>query len=246
MADTKSKTTKKAGLFRRLRELATAQPYISFDRIKETAQSAKLIDSIPTLKDYLTEAVTKGILHDAGKGWYSRLSEPARLDWDDSNPLPRILAERFPLLPHFVWSSQQVNPWMHHLLGRFVNFIYVDADGAEDVCEFLEGHAWAVTLNPTKKTGQNFHARQKNAVVRGLRRAIDPENEPTPEGLLVDLYMENERLGLMDKAEYQEMALNLCSHCRIDMARLLHLLGDRKKSPEEVLGEKPTDYLGIS
>lgn len=229
-----------------LPELLQQHPYIAFARIKEVAQSAKLIDSIPTLKDYLSEAVGKGILHDAGKGWYSSISQPARMDWDAGNPLPDILKERFPLLPHFVWSTQQVNPWMHHLLGRFVNFIYVDAEGADDVCEFLEVNAWAVTLNPTRKTGQNFHARKKNAVVRGLRREIDVENEPTPEGILVDLYMENERLGLMDKAEYQEMALNLCGHCRIEMARLLHLLGDRKKTPEEILSKESADYLGIS
>ncbi|MFP4260941.1 MAG: hypothetical protein ACLFS1_07670 [Opitutales bacterium] len=103
-----------------------------------------------------------------------------------------------------------------------------------------------MTINPTKKTGRDFHPRKKNVVVRGLRREINPKQKPTPEGILVDLYMENERLGIMDKAEFQEMATNLCSSNRVDVAHLLRLLSDRKRSVEEILSEKSTHYLGIS
>ena len=87
--------SKKSVLFARLRELAAEHPYISFDYLKQAA-AGKQIENIDTLKGYLGEAVDAGILHRAGRGWYSSLSLPARLPWDAGNPLPEILAERFP------------------------------------------------------------------------------------------------------------------------------------------------------
>jgi len=106
--------SKKSAFFARLREVAAEKPYLSFDRLKQVA-AGRQIENIDTLKGYLGEAVDAGLLHRAGRGWYSSLSRPARMPWDAGNPLPEILAERFPLLPHFVWSTEDAT----HYLGIY-------------------------------------------------------------------------------------------------------------------------------
>ena len=239
------KTTQKEGLFRRVKELSQATPYISFAQIKQAVRADKIAEKDDTLKEYISEAVKAGLIHNAGKGWYTRLTEKPELKPSVGDPLPSILSKRFPLLPHYAWSTQQVNPWMHHLLGKFVSFVYVDAEGAEDVCEYLRNNGWNVTYNPTAKTGPDFVNREMSVIVRGLRREIDPENEPRIEGLLVDLMIENSRLQLMDTAEFQQMATNLCSQCAVDVAQLQRLLGDRKKTTVDLWGEESAHHLGI-
>ena len=102
-----------------------------------------------------------------------------------------------------------------------------------------------MTYNPTAKSGPDFVNREKCDIVRSLRREIDPENEPSVEGLLVDLMIENNRLQLMDTTEFQQMATNLCSQYAIDVAQLQRLLRDRKKTPADLLGKESTHHLGI-
>ena len=239
------KTTQKEGLFRRVKELSQATPYISFAQIKQAVRADKIAEKDDTLKEYISEAVKSGLIHNAGKGWYTRLKESAKLEVDASNPLPRMLKERFPLLPFYHWSTKQVNPWMHHLLGKFVDFVFVDAEGAEDLAEYIRDHTeWNVILNPTAKSGAESNIREMTVVVRSIRREFDPEIEPSVETLLVDLFTENNRLQLMDLAEFQQMALNLITSTAIDIARLQRLLGDRKKHLTDLLGRKATHHLG--
>ena len=236
--------SKKDSFFRHLRESINAHPYVSFDRIRQTTQADQLVDSVKTLKDYLTEAVAKGILHDAGKGWYSRNRNPVSLDDSTIRELKKTLGKRFPLLPHYLWSPLQFNPWLHHQLGQAPTFVYVDADGIEDVGEFLREAGWNVAVNPGKKDPEPTR-RGRSVVLRKVRRQIG-DDEPTTETALVDLFMENNRLQLMDKAEFREMARKLLTGHRINLARLIRLLGNRKRKITEILGEKSTDYLGIS
>lgn len=237
------KVTKKAAFFRRLRKLAEGQPYISFDRIKETAKGDKLIESETTLKDYLGEAVDKGILHNAGRGWYTRNAKPASLDNAVVRELKEALTKRFPLLPHYLWSPLQFNPWLHHQLGRSPTFVYVDSEGIEDMAEFLRDEGWEVLVSPGKNDPSPGRG-PRSVVLRGIRREIE-ENEPSIETALVDLFVENKRFQLMDAAEFHEMVGKLLAQHQIDIAGLLRKLGDRKITLSDFLAENITHYLGI-
>lgn len=194
----------KNDFFRRLRELADAQPYISFDRIKEVAQGAKLIDSIPTLKDYLTEAVDKGILHDAGRGWYSSLSEAVQLDPEAHTKLIETVEKAFPLLEFSVWSTTQFNPWLHHLLAQPVHFLNAPADALETIGDTLRDEGWEVAVNPADSAARKAIRPGERMVV--LRPTLS--RQPAPKGrqagieqMCVDLLVENKRCGLMDDEE---------------------------------------------
>ena len=111
----------KSSLFSTLAELAQAAPYFSFAAVKAALGNAPLVAKPELLREYLSEAMDKQVIHDAGRGWYSSLGEPAVFDPESTGQLRKALAGRFPFLPHYVWSTQQVNPWMHHLLGKFTH-----------------------------------------------------------------------------------------------------------------------------
>lgn len=218
--------------------------YFSIATIKSGLDSSKIAVSNDLLHEYLSEAAKKGIINHAGRGWYTRLQDPAKLNPELVKDLDTLLKKRFPLLPYYLWSTQQFNPWMHHLLGKGVVFAYVDADGQDDVVDHLRDEGWDVTLNPTKKAAKNFVVRDRSVVVRGISREIEGTT-PSIETALVDLFMENERLQLMDQSEFQSMAETLLSQQCVDVARLQRLLGDRKRKWTQFLKKETTQYLGI-
>jgi hypothetical protein len=237
------KETKKDTLFRRLRELADSQPYLSFYQIQLAAKEDKLIKSESTLKDYLGEAVDKGVLHDAGRGWYTRNAKPASLDNATVREIKEALTKRFPLLPHYLWSPLQFNPWLHHQLGRSPTFAYVDSDGIGDMAYFLRNEGWEVAVSPGKHDPSPGRG-SRSVVLRGIRREI-AENEPTIETALVDLFVENNRFQLMDAAEFHEMAHKLLAQHQVDLAGILRKLGDRKIKISDFITKEAADYLGI-
>lgn len=233
----------KLKFFTLLRQLAEERPYLAFTKIKDHASCKGILDNENTLYDYLREAVENGIVGHAGRGWYTRHPKPALLSDATIEELKTALSERFPLLPHYLWSPLQFNPWLHHQLGRAPAFVYVENDGALDMAEFLRDEGWEVAINPGKRDPGPSN-RGRDVVLRELRREIE-EDEPSIETALVDLYMENTRFQLMDEAEYREMVHKILADHRLDLARLLRLLGDRKKEISDILSEESTQYLGI-
>jgi len=230
------KTSTKNDFFRRLRELADAHPYLPYERIKEATQSAKLIDSIKTLKDYLTEAVDKGILHDAGKGWYSSLNEPAHLDPEAHAALVEALEKAFPLLEFSVWSTTQLNPWLHHLLAQPVHFLNAPADALETIGDTLRDEGWEVAVDPADGAARKVIRPGERMVV--LRPALS--RQPAPVGrqagieqMCVDLLVENKRCGLMDDEE-AKAAIQ-----RVLCENLLQVAGMQRYAESRKL-----DYLG--
>ena len=104
----------KSGLFSLLEELAGTRPYVSFAAVRSALGASPLAAKPGLLREYLSEAMDKKVIHDAGRGWYSSLELIAVLDPEATAPLRDSLAKRFPFLPHFVWSTRQLNPWLHH------------------------------------------------------------------------------------------------------------------------------------
>jgi hypothetical protein len=172
------------------------------------------------------------------------LETPAVLDPEATAPLREALAKRFPFLPHFVWSTRQVNPWMHHLLGKFVLFVNVESGGEDDVAAFLRNEGWSVIVNPTAKTAKDFAPGERSVVIRGIRRPFDPATEPRVETVLVDLMLENSRLRLMDETERQEMSRKLVTTHRVEIASLLARLRKHRVDLEGFIGAETKPIIG--
>jgi hypothetical protein len=81
-----------------------------------------------TLRGNLSEAMANGQIHSAGSGWYSPITERAAIDSESVAVLGKLLAKRFPLLPHALWSTAQINPWLEHTLGRETLFVNAPSD----------------------------------------------------------------------------------------------------------------------
>lgn len=226
----------KSSLFSVLAELAQAYPYFSFEMVRKAIGNTPLAAKPALLREYLSEAMATEVIHDSGRGWYSSLQRPAVIGPEATAPLRESLTKRFPFLPYYVWSTQQVNPWMHHLLGKFVHFVYVESGGEDDVAAFLRNEGWNVIVNPTAKTAKDFAPGERSVVIRSIRRPFDPATEPRVETVLVDLMLENARLHLMDEGERQEMSRKLLTTNRVEIAALFARLRDHKRNLADLAG----------
>jgi hypothetical protein len=211
--------------------------YFSRETIEAAADSAGLAVMRSTLSVYLNQAVKQCLIHDAGRGWYSRLSEPVKLDLHPCAKLVRLIAKKFPLLDFHCWSTAQVNPWMHHLIGKGVAFVNVDAEALEVVWETLKEAGYDAHLNPTGKAREQFAVRENTVIVRRrVQGAPEEEHFSRIETVLVDLFLESERLNLMDREEFRQMARKVMSSGRIRISEFSAYATNRKQDWREILG----------
>lgn len=225
----------KATLSRILGKARTKHRYVSLAWVR-----ARMPEISPnTLRGYLSEAMASGEIHSAGRGWYSPLAERAALDQKPTESLCELLAKRFPLLPHAVWSTAQINPWLEHTLGKETLFVNTPSDSVADVAAFLRQSGWTVVVNPTKKTGADFVPGEKQVVLRGVRRDLV---EMTPERFLIDLLLENRRLGILDEAERQAGSRKWMSERCFDLGLMVKTMQRLKIPMEAIIGRpiKPT------
>lgn len=229
----------KTALFTRiLPELSAAAPYFSHDAITKRLADLKIEMADHSLRMYLSEAMAKGIVHDAGRGWYSRLADRCVLDPKPVARLVRQLEKEFSLLDFTCWSTQQVNPWMHHILSKFLTFVNVDPDGLPAVAEYLRAEGYEVHENPKGNRTAEVRANGKTVVIRPLNTHAPKEGHfAPPEAVLVDLHFENRALGIMDSADFKGMAQQLAATNRLLWATLCHYADKRGVAPGELFAQ---------
>lgn len=215
--------------------LGKRSAYFSYAAIKAAVKEAELDLKDSSLKSYLTKAVDQKIIHDAGRGWYSRLSEPVSLDSRPLRPLIKAIEKAFPLLDFTVWSTAQLNPWMHHLIAKPVAFVHMPTDALEAVGDLLKDKGYDVWVHPTGKDKRRFGVDENTVVLRpAVSRAPATGHTPAPEAVLVDLFMELERLKLMDPHEFRGMATELVRTNRIVLPDLMKYASRRKQDWQDL------------
>lgn len=214
----------KAVLFSRLLpELKASSPYFTTAAITQRVKELGLEIKPGTLPVYLTAATASGLIHDAGRGWYSRLSERVPLDVKPVAKLIRAVEKAFPLLDFTVWSTAQINPWMHHLLAQPVAFLHADPDTLESVGDTLRAQGWEVAVNPTPSTGpKSVRPGEKMVVLRPAMSKQPPGDgrQATIEKILVDLVVEAQRLSLMDQSEAEGVVREILSRHLLQIAEM--------------------------
>lgn len=218
--------------------LTAATPYVSHTAVARRLADAKIEIADQSLRVYLSQAMKKGIVHDAGRGWYSCLEARCELDPKPVAKVVRQLEKEFPLLDFAVWSTQQVNPWMHHLLAKFIAFVLVDADGLSPVVEFLRAQGYEVHADPKGQRAAEVRPNGKTVVVRP-RHSHAPRygHFSPPEAVLVDLFLENRVLQIMDAGEFRDMAQRLATSGRLLWATLSHYAEKRGVSLAELFAD---------
>jgi hypothetical protein len=114
----------------------------------------------------LTES---SILFDAGKGWYSTIPTPFKPHYEPVKAIARQVEKQFPQLQFSVWSSEQLQPFAHHLMSRFTTFLYTESDAIIPVTEFLKSQKHTAYSNPKlAEVDKYVAASDRRVIVRQL------------------------------------------------------------------------------
>jgi hypothetical protein len=213
----------KGRLFREVLEQLKQRAYFKSSDVAPLARKLGLDLGAGTLRVYLSEATASGLIHDAGRGWYSRLSEPVPLDPKPVAKLICAIEMAFPLLDFTVWSTAQINPWMHHLLAQPVTFLYAPIDTLESVGDTLRAQSREVAVDPGKKEGPKVvRPGEKMVVLRPTHSKQPPpvRRQAKIEHILVDLQIEADRLALMDLSEAQGIIRAILDKYLVQVAEL--------------------------
>ena len=178
----------------------------------------------------LYRLVKSKILFDAGRGWYSTIQAPFISQYDSIKVIARQVGNKFPQLQFSLWSSEQLQPFSHHLMSRFTLFLYTESDAIIPVTEFLQTQKYMVYPNPKQTEVEKYvPVSAQRIIVRPLVTEEPVENHyATVEKTLVDLFLEKDRLFLMDEAEFKRIFQNIIFVYRINIGRLFRYAERRK------------------
>ena len=206
--------------------------YFNLQEISSHLRKAGIRVSPNTLKTYLSRFMAEGVIHGAGRGWYSRIPQPFVLDTAPIQKLISRLRQAFPFLDFSAWSTRQINPYTQHILNRFVCLVYADPDTLPAIAEELPGYGYLVEIDPGKSDASIAAPSGEGRVV--LRKTIKKQppaikNAAPIEKILVDLWYESPRLNLMDQSEARIVIENAVESGRINMAALLGYAAERRQ-----------------
>jgi hypothetical protein len=169
-------------------------------------------------------------IFDAGRGWYSTIATPFAPQYESVGNITGKLEKQFPQLQYSVWSTEQLQPFAHHLMSRFTTFIYTEKDAIDSVTQFLQDRKHTAYPNPKQADVEKYVATADQRII--VRPSVTEEpvdsHYATIEKTIIDLFLEKERLFLMDGAEYKRIFENLIFSNRINMGRLLRYASRRK------------------
>lgn len=216
------------------KKLKGRQQYFSREDLRDIVPDVR----IGTLNKYLVDFGNEGILRGAGRGWYSFIKQPFELDQRPVEKMIAAMERKYPLLSFSVWSTEQLKSFAHHMLSRFVTFIYVHRDAMSGVYDFLKDSGYDVWLNPRGNDARKFIIGEKTVVIRPtITRGRSSGHAADVEKILVDLLVEASDLRLIDEDDHSRILENVLAAGRVDVGALLSY-AKRRKLMTKVLIER--------
>jgi hypothetical protein len=115
-----------------------------------------------------------------------------------------------------------------------VTFVYAERDYLSSLFDTLKSTEYSVFLNPTQLESRKIFTISEKTIV--LRPSISEEplqtHLATIEKILADLFIESDKLDLIDKSEFSTIFSNISNHFRINIPRLLRYSKRRKIDKE--------------
>jgi hypothetical protein len=224
-------------------ELKQLSPYFTIDHVRSLLEAKQIEIADSTLKRYMSDFMEQGVIHDAGRGWYSSIAKPFVLNTEPVQELIARIEKQFPLLGFSCWSTQQINPYMHHLLAKFVTFVFVERDLMPAVFDVIrDWKDFEAYLDPSGKEARKNFAVAPNTIVLRPETGEAPgqgEGHAAPvEKLLVDLAIEVGKLSLMGRGEFHDAAWRAVTNGRISMGALALYARRNHRSIDDLFGEK--------
>jgi hypothetical protein len=233
-------TSMKACLFSALEELAGARPYFSFSMVRKSLENSALAAKPALLREYLSEAMEKKVIHDSGRGWYSSVAEPANLSLEPVRKIIDLLSKNFPLLDFTCWSTIHWNLWLRHQVDRSTVFLSCDTISLPTIHDFLRQQGMDSRANPNAVEISKNPLGPESIVLRP-RLASAPGEGPSAsvEQVLVDTWAENKSFHLFDPKELQEASCSWITQKRVQFGPLSRYLRARGGEVEDVFGDRP-------
>lgn len=223
-----------------IEKLKNKYDYFFYEEIKILLEKEKIDITPSSLKSYIFELTKKGVIFDAGKGWYSTIKEAFKLNIKPLHPIIRKLKKELPLLEFSCWSTEQLNSFTHNVLSKFITFVYSDADYISNTAYILEKAGYSVFQNPTKQETEKFFKITDKTVV--IRPTISKQPEAVKyyspiEKILVDFLIENRKLYIMDTAEAENTAENIINAGKINISELLSYAKRREFNIQNIINQ---------
>ena len=218
-----------------LEKFATTKDYFSLDQLREHLTALKLDYSDITIKKYLKNLSDQKVIFSAGRGYYSTLSKVIELSDEQINPLVEALRQKYPLIKFSVWSTRSIRFAFHHLQNIFYTFISADKEALIFIRDFLIEKKYDVYLNPLPgELDKNVILKDGSIILRpSITRSKSVSNIASIEQILVDLFVEKDKLNLIDKSEYNKVFSYILSNFRISISSLL-TYAERRKIQSEI------------
>ena len=204
--------------------------YASVNGLRKKLQLRKKKIPSTTLYATLYRFIEAKTIFDAGKGWYSTIHKPFTPQYESVKEIVAQVEKQFPQLKFSIWSTEQLQPFAHHLMSRFTDYIYTETDAIGSVTNFLQSQQYTVYPNPKQADVEKYvTASNRRMIVRPLvtEEPLDG-HYATIEKTLIDLFLEKDRLFLMDGTEYKRIFEGIIFSNRINIGRLLRYAARRE------------------
>jgi len=219
-------------LKKKIEKFTHSKKYFSVSDVEDSLKDGNMEFEKGSVYQYLNQLKSEHKIFDAGYGWYSILEKKFELDREPVEDFVSKFDEKYPELDFSVWSTEQIAPYFHHLPTKFVSFVYVDRNFHSAIFDYLrheyENHL--ILKNPGKNEAQDRYFIDQKPIV--LRHFISQSQEEghyaSIEKILVDLYMEEKKIGIVGESEYVRIFNNIVFDWRINVARMLRYAGRRE------------------
>ena len=219
--------------YKKLKGFCKTHKYTSLGAINIYLSELGFSYSSETIMKYLQQLKKEKIIYSAGRGYYSTIKNEFTIDSKEYQPLIAQIKNKYPLLEFSLWSTKMLASAFHHTQNIFYIFIYADSDSLIFLRDFLLNNDFHLYLNPSKND-KNIFLKNNTIILRpGITRSKSKEMISSIEKILVDFYLECEKLNIVDLSEYKKVFTNLFSIYRINISSLLDY-AERRKIDKEI------------
>ena len=226
---------RKNSIKNRIYNYAKGRYYFSMKDLRKFLNQNDIAYTNNNLKQSIYHLKSDDLIFESGRGWYSTVKEEFSLIRRPINKTVEMINGNFPLLEFSCWSTEQIKTFFHHLPSQFVTFIYSDKYLLESLKDFLENNNYNVFLNPQKKEAEKFvQFKDQTFILRPSIAHREPKDNHFAriEKIIVDLYMETKKIGLIDKKEFKRIIENIMGNYRINLSEMLDYAHNRKTRRE--------------
>lgn len=171
------------------------------------------------------------MIFDAGKSWYSAIAKRFSLNKEPLKNTVETLKKKLPMLSFSCWSTGQLNSFAHHILSKYVEFVYVESDYIISVSEILKNAGYIVYENPNQaEIKKHFEISGKTVMVLPTitKQPKSDGNTSPVEKILIDFLIENRKIKIMEEQEAVKIVKNAVNSGRLNMAAMISYSKRRK------------------